>query len=308
MPNPLQALRESLVSSPAKPGAVPRGAAVPARGARARRRWPGWAWTAALLVLLAVLPGTGGCNSASDPTSRPLCIAGSTSVQPFAEKLAEIYMQRHPGARIDVQGGGSSAGIYAATQGAADLGASSRELLGAEKKLVEIPIAFDGIAVIVHPSNPLTTIALAEIRQIFDGTVNNWSFLKLPPHAIDLITREEGSGTREAFEHLVMGKEEITPAALVQDSNGSVREIVAGDPHSVGYISAGLVDVRVKALAIDGVLPTRDNIKSHTYKLTRRFLLVARAEPAGPCKDFVDFVLGPQGQGILEAEGLVGVK
>ncbi len=253
-------------------------------------------------------PGDGGCNSSSETTSRPLCIAGSTSVQPFAEKLAEIYMQRHPGARIDVQGGGSSAGIYAATQGAADLGASSRELLGKEKKLNEIPIAFDGIAVIVHPSNPLTTITLGEIRQIFGGAVNNWSFLKLPPHAIDLITREEGSGTREAFEHLVMGKGEITPAALVQDSNGSVREIVAGDPYSIGYISAGLVDDRVKALAIDGVLPTRDNIKNHTYKLTRRFLLVSRAAPAGSCKDFVDFVLGPQGQGILEAEGLVGVK
>jgi phosphate transport system substrate-binding protein len=305
MPNPLQALREPQGSRPAKAGAALRGRAPRPQG---RRRWPGWAWTAALLVLLGALPGSGGCKAAADPATRPVCIAGSTSVQPFAEKLAEIFMQRHPGARVDVQGGGSSAGIYAATQGAADLGASSRELLGKEKQLVEIPIAFDGIAVIVHPSNPLTTITLAEIRQIFGGAVNNWSFLKLPPHAIDLITREEGSGTREAFEHRVMGKGEITPPAQVQDSNGSVREIVAGDPYSVGYISAGLVDDRVKALAIDGVLPTRDNIKNHTYKLTRRFLLVSRTAPAGPCKDFVDFVLGPDGQAILEAEGLVGVK
>ena len=264
--------------------------------------------TAVLLVLLAALLGAGGCNSSSQTTSRPLCLAGSTSVQPFAEKLAEVYMHHHPGVRIDVQGGGSSAGIYAATQGAADLGASSRELLGEEKKLVEIPIAFDGIAVIVHPSNPLTSITLAEIRKIFGGAVNNWSALKLPPHAIDLITREEGSGTREAFEHLVMGKGEITPAALVQDSNGSVREIVAGDPYSLGYISAGLVDDRVKALAIDGVLPTRDNIKNHTYELVRRFLLVSRAAPAGPGKDFLDFILGPDGQKVLETEGLVGVK
>jgi phosphate transport system substrate-binding protein len=138
--------------------------------------------------------------------------------------------------------------------------------------------------------------------------VTNWSALRLPPHAIHLITREEGSGTREAFELLVMNKQEITPAALVQDSNGSVREIVAGDPNAIGYISAGLVDDRVKALAIDGVLPTREDIKSHAYKLTRRFLLVARAEPAGPSKDFVDYVLSSHGQGILEAEGLVGVK
>ena len=261
-----------------------------------------------MIATLLVLLGAGGCKSSSQTTSRPLCVAGSTSVQPFAEKLAEVYMHRHPGVRIDVQGGGSSAGIYAATQGAADLGASSRELLGEEKKLVEIAIAFDGIAVIVHPANSLTTITLAEIRRIFSGAVTNWSALGLPPHAIHLITREEGSGTREAFEHLVMNKQEITPAALVQDSNGSVREIVAGDQHSIGYISAGLVDDRVKALAIDGVLPTRENIKTHAYKLTRRFLFVARAAPAGPCKEFVDFILGPDGQGILETEGLVGVK
>jgi phosphate transport system substrate-binding protein len=295
-------MREPPGSSPARTGPPPLA------GPTARRRTLWLVWTTALTVLLVACLGAGGCKSSSQTTSRPLCIAGSTSVQPFAEKLAEVYMHRHPGVRIDVQGGGSSAGIYAATQGAADLGASSRELLGQEKQLIEIAIANDGIAVIVHPSNPLTSITLTEIRQIFGGAVTNWSALRLPPHAIDLITREEGSGTREAFEHLVMGKQEITPAALVQDSNGSVREIVAGDPYSVGYISAGLVDDRVKALAIDGVLPTRDNIKNHTYKLVRRFLLVSRAAPVGPCKDFVDFVLGPNGQKILEDEGLVGVK
>ena len=130
MPNPLQALREPQGSIHAKTWA-PRGPTAGCRGAVRRPywcRWPGLAVIATLLVLL----GAGGCNSSSQTTSRPLCIAGSTSVQPFAEKLAEIYMHRHSGVRIDVQGGGSSAGIYAATQGAADLGASSRELLGEE--------------------------------------------------------------------------------------------------------------------------------------------------------------------------------
>jgi phosphate transport system substrate-binding protein len=289
MPHPAQALTKPQGSTPARPVGP-------------------WRAVAALVFLLIAWLVAGGCNSASQTTSRPLCIAGSTSVQPFAEKLAEIYMHRHPGTRIDVQGGGSSAGLYAVTHGAADLGASSRELLGEEKKLIEIPIAYDGIAVIVHPSNPLTNISLAQIRKIFVGAVKNWRALGLPPHAIDLITREEGSGTREAFEHLVMDKQEITPAALVQDSNGSVREIVAGDPYSVGYISAGLVNHRVKALAIDGVFPTRKNIKDHSYKLVRRFLLTARTAPAGTSKAFLDFVLGPNGQRILEKEGLVGVN
>ena len=265
----------------------------------------------ALMCLFLALPiflGTMGCRGKAETLSHPLCIAGSTSVQPFSEKLAEVYMSQHPGVRIDVQGGGSSAGIFAAQQGAADLGASSRELVQAEKALHEIPIAWDGIAVIVHPSNPLTNLTLEQLRQIFQGKITNWRDLGLPHHAIDLISREEGSGTREAFEHLVMGKIEVSPGALVQDSNGAVREIVAGDPHALGYISAGLVDERVKAVAVDGILPTRENIKSQKYKLVRRFLLVGRAAPTGQCLDFIGFILSSQGQRLLETEGLVGVK
>jgi phosphate transport system substrate-binding protein len=263
----------------------------------------------ACLLGLLILAGVWGCKSGSGGSAaHAVCIAGSTSVQPFAEKLSEIFMHQHPEIRVDVQGGGSSAGIQAATQGAANLGASSRELLGQEKQLIEIPVAYDGIAVIVHPSNPLTNLSVEQIRQIFVGELTNWRELGLPTREIDAINREEGSGTREAFEHLVMGQAEVSPAAMVQDSNGSVREIVAGDPNSIGYISAGLVDDRVKAVTIEGVRPTPENIKNHTYKLRRRFLLVSREAVAGTCRQFIDFVLSPQGQQILEKEGLVGIK
>ncbi len=261
-----------------------------------------------LFFALLLALGTAGCRGKADTASHAICVAGSTSVQPFAEKLAEVYMEQHPGVRIDVQGGGSSAGIFAAQQGAADLGASSRELVKAEKALHEIPIAWDGIAVIVHPSNPLTDLSLEQLRLIFQGKITDWQAVGAPAHPIDLISREEGSGTREAFETLVMGKTEVSPGALVQDSNGAVREIVAGDQNSLGYISAGLVDERVKAVAIDGILPTRENIKTQKYKLVRRFLLVGRETPAGQCLAFVDFILSPQGQRLLEAEGLVGVR
>jgi phosphate transport system substrate-binding protein len=271
--------------------------------------WRGYVVPAMLgwFLILALLLATGGCRVKSDSLNH-VCVAGSTSVQPFAEKLAETFIRQHPEVRIDVQGGGSSAGIFAASQGAAELGASSRELIGAEKDLYGIAIAYDGIAVVVHPTNPLTNILLEEIRRIFGGQMTDWKGLGLKPHPIDIITREEGSGTREAFEHLVMAKQEISPAALVQDSNGAVREIVAGDPYSIGYISAGLVNEQVKALEIDGVLPTREHIKAQKYRLVRRFLLVSRRAPTGPSQAFVDFVLSPQGQHLLEAEGLVGVR
>jgi phosphate transport system substrate-binding protein len=262
----------------------------------------------ALLVLWCCLASASvGCRR--NEANKAITIAGSTSVQPFAEKLAEEYMRHHPQVRIDIQGGGSSAGIYAALQGAADLGASSRELVPKEKTLVEIPIAYDGIAVIVNKQNRLDNLSLEQIRQIFQGKITDWGAFNLKPHPIHVITREEGSGTRNAFEELVMGKHaEITPIALVQDSNGSVRELVANDPYALGYISMGLVDPRVKALSVDGVSPTRQHIKSRDYKLVRRFLLVARDLKPGPGQSFVNFILSAQGQSLLEAEGLVGVE
>lgn len=260
------------------------------------------------ILCLALVCLTAACGSRPEGSGQAICVAGSTSVQPFAEKLAEVYMETHPEIRIDVQGGGSSAGIYAARQGAAHLGASSRELVPAEKELVEIPIAWDGIAVIVHRDNPLRGLSLTQIRELYQGRLRNWRDLGWVDHAVHLITREEGSGTRNAFEELVMGKAEITPSALVQDSNGAVREIVAGDRHALGYISVGLVDERVKALEVDGVLPTRENIRSQRYKLVRRFLLVSKLPPSGPCKEFVDFILSAKGQSLLEAEGLVGYE
>jgi len=253
------------------------------------------------LVLVSLACGRG------DRQSQTLTIAGSTSVQPFAEKLAEVYMKQCPGLLINVQGGGSSAGIMAVQQGAAQIGASSRELHGEEKKLHEAVIAWDGIAVIVHPSCPLDNISLTTLRQIFAGEIKDWAALGLKPHGMHVITREEGSGTRTAFEELVMDRREISPTALVQDSNGAVREIVAHDPHAIGYISCGLVDQQVKALAIDGVLPTGANIKKNLYKLTRRFLFVTAQQPAGLAQEFCAFVLSPQGQILLEKEGLIGV-
>ena len=260
------------------------------------------------LLGLPLLAGVWGCKGGSGPAAHAVCIAGSTSVQPFAEKLAEIFMHEHPEMRVDVQGGGSSAGIHAVTQGAANLGASSRELIGPEKELIEVPIAYDGIAVIVNPANPLNDLSVAQLKEIFQGKLTNWRDFGLPSREIDVINREEGSGTREAFEHLVMGKAEVSPAAMVQDSNGAAREIVAGDPNAIAYISAGLVDYRVKALTIEGVAPTPENIKNHTYKLRRRFLLLCREAPRGSSRQFVDFILSPPGQQILEKEGLVGVQ
>ncbi|MFH0809875.1 MAG: phosphate ABC transporter substrate-binding protein [Pseudomonadota bacterium] len=264
---------------------------------------------ACLLLALATSALVSACGSGTSVRHDLLIVAGSTSVQPFAEKLGEMYMAVHPRHVINVQGGGSSAGIMAVLSGAAQIGTSSRELTAEERRqVVEYPMAWDGIAVVVNCRNPVAKLSLAEINAIFAGRVTNWKQLGLPlDHRIDAISREEGSGTRSAFEELVMAKKTVSDSCLVQDSNGAVRELVATDPYAIGYISVGLVDARVNVLAVDGILPTAKNIKSRTYRLVRPFLFCTRGRAQGEAKAFIGFVLGHSGQSVLEAEGLVGV-
>ncbi len=234
-----------------------------------------------------------------------IIIAGSTSVQPFAEKLAEIYMVKNPNTVVNVQGGGSTAGIRAAQSGIANIGTSSRNLHPEEKGLFEIPIAFDGIAVIVNPKNSIDNLSTKTLRAIYAGKILTWRELTGVDHRITTITREEGSGTRGAFEELVMEKEEIDPGCIVQDSNGAVRELVATDPYAIGYISLGLVNKQVKAVALDGVAPSVEAVKEKRYRFFRPFLFLTKKKPTGLTLHFICFVLSPEGQRILAKEGLI---
>jgi len=239
---------------------------------------------------------------------KELIVAGSTSIQPFADRWAEIYMTKYPGRVVNVQGGGSSAGIQAARSGAADIGTSSRELKPEEKDLTEIIVARDGLAVIVHPRNPVSNLSISQVRQVFAGEKRNWREFGGRDKEITVVTREEGSGTRGAFQELVMGKVRIAKAAIVEDSNGTVREIVSGDPDSIGYISLGLINEAVKALDLDGVRPTDANILEKRYRLVRPFLFVTKGPASAEAKNFIDFVLSQEGQDLIQKEGLLPAK
>ncbi|ABX42039.1 phosphate ABC transporter substrate-binding protein [Lachnoclostridium phytofermentans] len=231
--------------------------------------------------------------------------AGSTSVQPYAEVLAEEYMALNPGAEIDIQGGGSSAGITAAQTHSADIGMSSRALKEEEKNLWNVEIAKDGLVLIVNPKNPIQDLTSEQIRDIYAATITDWSQLGGVKAKINIIAREEGSGTRSAFTELLMGEKEITPKAIVQDSNGAVRQLVADDPNAIGFISLGLVNDKVKALHLDGIEATRENIINGSYSLSRPFLFVTNGEPTGLTKSFIDFTLSSEGQKLLSNEGLI---
>ncbi|HOC39349.1 MAG TPA: phosphate ABC transporter substrate-binding protein [Thermodesulfobacteriota bacterium] len=253
--------------------------------------------------LILLLPVCIACQKSKSG----ITVAGSTSVQPFAELLAEEYMTCHPETRIYVQGGGSSAGIEAVRTHAAQIGMSSRSLTGEERCLKAVTIAKDAIAVIVHPDNPVRDLSLEQVRQIFAGKEKSWHEVNGKRDPFVLVTREEGSGTREAFQKLVMGEKEMSMECLVQDSNGAIRQVVASDPRAIGYISLGLVDASVRAVNISGVEPNTKNIGNGSYTLVRPFLFVFSCEPVGPDQAFLKFVLSPSGQALLCREGLVSV-
>lgn len=242
------------------------------------------------------------------PAQKGITIAGSTSIQPFADQWAEVFMSRFPGTLVNVQGGGSSAGIQAALTGAAQIGMSSRELKLEEKVLQEFIVAWDGLVIIVHPSNPVDVLSVEQVRRIFAGQIISWKEVGGPDRHIHVVTREEGSGTRGAFQEMVMGKERITKKSIVQDSNGTVREVVAADPYAIGYISLGLLEKRVKAIKLDGIEPCLENIINRNYRLVRPFILVTNGPPSGEAQEFIQFILSSEGQELIQRQGLIPSK
>jgi phosphate transport system substrate-binding protein len=173
-----------------------------------------WRFRPGLVVCLALFFALAGCGQTE---SGGLNISGSTSVAPFVEHLAEIYQRQHAGDLINVQSLGSSAGIEAAISGVAEVGMSSRELDSDEAaQLDQLLIARDALAVIVHPSNPITNLDLVQVQDIFGGNTTSWTNLGGPALPITLIVREAGSGTFGAFEELVMEGKPITTSALRQ--------------------------------------------------------------------------------------------
>lgn len=252
------------------------------------------------LVLLLSLWLLTACSAA--PSG--LRIAGSTSVQPLAEVLAEAY-SRSGGSRVSIQGGGSTAGVQAVLNGVANIGAISRRLAPEESAqgLMEHIIAYDVLTIVVHPDNPVPNLNLSlnQVRRIFSGAVTNWREMGGRPGSIHLVTREAGSGSREAFRSLVGA---ISPRAIVQNSSGAIRVAVMENPQAIGYVSLGVARMgRLKVLAVDGQSPGEPR-----YPLVRPLSLVTRGQPAGEVAAFIQFAHSRAGKRLITEEGLVPVR
>jgi phosphate transport system substrate-binding protein len=260
---------------------------------------------ATLLLILA------GCIEEGE--TKTLKIAGSTTVLPIVQRAAEEFMKIHPDVDIRVSGGGSSVGIRQVGEGSVDIGMASRELKSSEREkypdLVQYVIAKDGIAIIVHPSNPVSNLSLEQIRGIYNGTYKNWNELGGEDEKITVVGRDTASGTREFFWEHVMKKEKERDDMLEMNSNGAVHDKVATTPSAIGYVGLGYVDEEVKAIKIwyNGKLvePTIENVKNGEYPIARNLNLFTKGGAKGLVKDFIDFILSEEGQQIVEEEGFV---
>ena len=247
---------------------------------------------------------------------RTLVLTGSTTVLPIAQLCAEKFMDQHPDVNISVRGGGSGVGIAALIDGTCDIAMASRpmktkELKSARGKGINplaTVIAKDGIAIIVHPSNPLSEITLAQLKDIYTGKISNWKDVGGKPGKIVVISRDVASGTFEVFKKIVLKGAKTRADALMLASNKAVSTTVEKTPGAIGYVGLGYISSKVKALAVDGVEPTKETVVSGKYKLARPLYLYTDGKPTGLAKEFIDFVLSPEGQEIVDKIGFVPVK
>ena len=255
-----------------------------------------------------------GCGSAegvnSDSNVASISISGSTSVGPLMEKVQEKYEENN-NVILEIQQNGSGAGIKDVISGISEIGMSSRELKDEEKSSVKgTTVAYDGIALLVNPENKVKNISLEDVKNVYTGKITNWKQLGGEDAPIVVISREEGSGTRDAFQEIVGYKsEELTKEATISDGSGAVKTTVAGNKNAIGFASFEYIDNTVSALSVNDVEPTADNVKVGQYKISRPFLLVTKSDSVTENgQKLIDYVLSPEGQQIVADNKLITVE
>lgn len=246
-------------------------------------------------------------NNASEETALEgtVAIIGSTTVQPVAQEIADAFAEVETGIKVDIQGVGSSAGIKAANEGTADIGTASRELKEEEEGwgLTKHIIAYDGIAVVMNPANEVEELTKEDVTKIFKGEITNWKEVGGADAEILVVSREDGSGTRGAFEELTDLEGEdgslVMDTAEIKDGNGAVKAFIAGNEVSIGYVSLGYLDDSIKAAKIDDVEATVENVVSGDYPIFRPLLMVTKGDVSPETQAYLDYVLGAEGQKLV---------
>lgn len=243
-----------------------------------------------------------------------IVLDGSTTVGPIAKAFAEYYMGKHPDVNVTVSESGSGNGAKAIINGTADIGNLSRrmsedEINAAKDKgidVVEHVIAMDGIAIVVHPSNPIQRLTKDELKQIYIGEITNWKEFGGPDKKIVVISRDTNSGTYESFQQLVTKSDRVTEKAEYVGSNGAVRQRVLTTEGAIGYIGLAFME-GAKALEINGVAPSQETVNNKTYPISRPLFMYTNGQPkeGAPVSDFLNLYKTDDGKKIISEQGFV---
>lgn len=259
------------------------------------------------VVMVSGLAVGCGSGSSSEGDTAKITISGSTSVGPTMEVLAEAY-QKNNDVKIEIQQVGSSSGIKNAIDGTSDLAMSSRDLKDEEaQNLDETKMAIDGIAVVTNKANKVKDLTIEQVRDIFTGKITNWKEIGGEDAQIVVVSREEGSGTRDGFQD-ILGFEsgELIKDAQICDGSGNVKSTVEGNENAIAYISFGYLSDTLNDLKIDGVEANDDNVIDGKYPISRPFLVVNKKDAlSDEAKAFVDFIMSEEGQNIVAEEGFI---
>lgn len=240
-----------------------------------------------------------------------LRIAGGTAHIPVMKESAKQIINFNPDIQISIGGGGSGLGIKQAGEGLVDIGNAGRKATDEEVSKFNLKLlkwAVDGVGVVVHPGNTVQTLTSDQLQNIFAGKVTNWKEMGGSDQRINLYTRDEASGTRKVFWKKALAKGDIAARANVVVSNGAMKTSVAGDPFAVGYVSVGHIDESVAPVALDGVTPTMETVRSGKYTVARGLYSMTKGEATGLAKLFLDFIISPTGQQIVAEKGFIPVK
>lgn len=293
-------------------------------------KWLAFALVAVLALGAVGLAGCGGGDEASDEgdasggsaeeLTGSISIEGSDTLVNMAQAWAETFMEANPGVMISVKGGGSGTGIAALINGTVDFADASREIKDEEISEaeaagvtpVEHKVAIDGIAVVVHPDNPVTGLSLADLGKVYRGEITNWKDLGGPDKDIVLLSRDSSSGTYEYFKEEVVAAEdenaEYAKEAQLLASTQAIMDEVGKNDAAIGYVGLGYLNDSVKVLEVDGVAASVDAAKDGSYVLSRYLYMYSNGDVDGVMKAYLDWITGTDGQAIVVDQGFVPLQ
>ncbi|MDM9584355.1 phosphate ABC transporter substrate-binding protein [Nostoc sp. GT001] len=274
-----------------------------------------------LAIGLATCIWLQGCSSANRDANNPnqlqgkLVLTGSSTIAPLAAEIGKRFESQHPGARVDVQSGGSSRGVSDARQGVANVGMVSRALLKPEENdLKAFSIARDGVTVILYKDNPVKSLNDKQVVDIYTGKVTNWKQVGGTDGAITVVNKAEGRSTLELFTHYFKLKNTDIKAQVVIGDNQQGIKTVAGNPNAIGYVSIGSAEnsaangVAIKLLPVNEIAATTANVQNGTFPISRPLNLVTKTQPQGLTKAFLDFAQSQQVNDIVQKQNFVVVS